>query len=105
MGEATINPKQYVQLLPYLLTFPTAFFTLRLEDALRKALPTLFPHLLRTTNSAPIEFYDKFQREADEYDRDFVKKYSEDLDTTLIFVGFLFFARLIHGVHLDLLGE
>ena len=68
---------------------------------MRKALPTLFPHLLRTTNSAPIEFYGKFQREADEYDRDFVKKYSEDLDTTLIFVGFLFYTRLIYGVHVD----
>ena len=56
-----------------------------------KALPTLFPLLLGTTSSAPVEFYDKFQREADERDRDFVKKYEEDLDTTLIFVGFLFF--------------
>ena len=54
-----------------------------------KALATLFPHLLGTTNSAPVEFYDKFQREADEHDRDFMKKYGEDLDTTLIFVGFL----------------
>ena len=53
-----------------------------------KALPILFPHLLKTTSgSAPVEFYDKFQREADERDSDFVKKYGEDLDTTLIFVG------------------
>ena len=54
-----------------------------------KALPTLFPHLLGTTSSAPVEFYDKFQREADERDSDFVKKYGEDLDTTPISVGFL----------------
>ena len=59
-----------------------------------KALPTLFLHLLGTTSSAPVEFYDKFQREADEHDRDFMKKYGEDLDTTLIFVGFLFFSTL-----------
>ena len=56
-----------------------------------KALPTLFPHLIGTANNARVEFYDKFQREADEYDRDFIKKYDEDLNTTLIFVGFLFF--------------
>jgi hypothetical protein len=52
-----------------------------------KALPSLFPNLLGTASSARVEFYDKFQREADEYDRDFMKKYDEDLNTTLIFVG------------------
>lgn len=56
-----------------------------------KALPTLFPHLLGTTSGARVEFYDKFQREADEYDRDFMKKYDEDLNTTLIFVSFFSF--------------
>jgi len=33
-----------------------------------------------------VEFYNKFQREMDEHDRDFEKKYDEDLNTTLIFV-------------------
>jgi len=55
-----------------------------------KALPTLFPNLLGTASSARVEFYDKFQREADEYDRDFMKKYDEDLNTTLIFVSVCF---------------
>jgi len=54
-----------------------------------KALPSLFPNLLGTSSSARVEFYDKFQREADEYDRDFMKKYDEDLNTTLIFVSIL----------------
>ena len=54
-----------------------------------KALPSLFPNLLGTTSSARVEFYDKFQREADDYDRDFVKKHEEDLNTTLIFVSAL----------------
>ena len=54
-----------------------------------KALPSLFPNLLGTASSARVEFYDKFQREADEYDRDFMKKYDEDLNTTLIFVSIL----------------
>ena len=44
-----------------------------------KALPSLFPNLLGTSSSARVEFYDKFQPEADEYDRDFMKKYDEDL--------------------------
>jgi len=32
-------------------------------------------------------FYNAFNREADEYDRDFHKKYHDDLNTTLIFVS------------------
>ena len=37
--------------------------------------------------TARAEFYDKYKREADEYDKDFIKKYDEDLNTTLIFVS------------------
>ena len=54
-----------------------------------KALSSLFPNHLGTSSSARGEFYDKFKREADEYDRDFMKKYEEDLNTTLIFVSAL----------------
>jgi len=32
-------------------------------------------------------FYQTFNREADEYDKDFDHKYHDDLNTTLIFVG------------------
>jgi len=60
-----------------------------------KALPSLFPNLLGTASSSRAEFYDKFQREADEYDNDFMKKYDEDLNSTLIFVStFFFLSRL-----------
>jgi len=59
-----------------------------------KALPSLFPNLLGTASSARVEFYDKFQREADEYDSDFMKKYDEDLNTTLIFVSIRSFSRI-----------
>ena len=34
-----------------------------------------------------MEFYSEFQREIEEHDRDFEKKYDEDLNTTLIFVS------------------
>ena len=33
------------------------------------------------------EFYNRFQREIEEHDRDFEKKYGGDLDATLIFVS------------------
>ena len=35
-------------------------------------------------------FYKKYHDGADEYDREFIKKHDDDLDTTLIFVCFLF---------------
>ena len=56
-----------------------------------KALPTLFPHILGTANNARAEFFAKFQREADEYDHDFMGKCEEDLNTTLIFVSAILF--------------
>ena len=38
-------------------------------------------------------FYDMYCREAEEYDREFIKKHGEDLNTTLIFVGLFVFLR------------
>ena len=35
------------------------------------------------------EFYGHYRKEAEEYDKEFMKKYEEDLDTTLIFVSFV----------------
>ena len=35
------------------------------------------------------KFYELYRREADEYDREFIKRYDEDLNTTLIFVRVL----------------
>jgi len=69
-----------------------------------KALPSLFPNLHGTTNSARVEFYDKFQHEADDYDRDFTKKYGEDLDITLIFVS-IFCIYIGRGAHLFFRGH
>ena len=34
-------------------------------------------------------FYENYRKVADEYDKEFLKKYEEDLDTTLIFVSFI----------------
>jgi len=44
--------------------------------------------------TARAEFYDKYKREADEYDKDFIKKYDQDLNTTLIFVSGKFALRV-----------
>jgi len=33
------------------------------------------------------KFYEHYRKEAEEYDREFMKKRDEDLNTTLIFVG------------------
>jgi len=35
------------------------------------------------------KFYDMYRHEAEEYDREFIKRYDEDLNTTLIFVCLL----------------
>lgn len=34
-------------------------------------------------------FFDDYRKEAEEYDKEFMKKYDEDLNTTLIFVSFV----------------
>ena len=43
------------------------------------------------------QFYEKYRQEAEDYDNEFIKKYDEDLNTTLIFVSLLRFldARLL----------
>ena len=32
-------------------------------------------------------FYETYRKEAEDYDKEFIKKYDEDLNTILIFVG------------------
>ena len=65
----------------------TTCFTASLEDAVQNALKNYFPRLESAGSGARAEFYNKFKREADEYDKDFLEKHRGDLDTTLIFVG------------------
>jgi len=36
------------------------------------------------------QFYERYRKEAEEYDKDFMKKHDEDLNTTLIFVGYTY---------------
>jgi len=55
-----------------------------------KTLTSLFSNHHGTASDPRADFYDKFQREAEEHDRDFLRKYDEDLNTTLIFVSISF---------------
>ena len=41
------------------------------------------------TGDPRVDFYTMYKRESTEYDTDFVKKYDDDLNTTLIFVRYL----------------
>jgi len=44
---------------------------------------------LPTQEDYRTKFYEVYRREAEEYDREFIKRYDEDLNTTLIFVRVL----------------
>jgi len=39
-----------------------------------------------TQEDVRAEFYEHYRKEADEYDKEFIKRHDEDLNTTLIFV-------------------
>ena len=58
----------------------------RVEEALRDALKSVLGSTVTGVNPRVV-FYNKFQREMEEYDQDFEKKYDEDLNITLIFVS------------------
>ena len=54
------------------------------ECSLQDALRSFFQPI--KTGDPRLDFYTMYKREATEYDTDYVKKYDEDLNTTLIFV-------------------
>ena len=55
--------------------------------SLRSALKEFFDPL--RTNDSRTDFFAVYRRESGEFDRDYAKKYDEDLNTSLIFVSFL----------------
>lgn len=50
-------------------------------------LPSQIQGALAAQGDHETRFFDNYRKVAEEYDKDFFKKYGEDLDTTLIFVG------------------
>ena len=55
----------------------------RSHDDLAAAIKAAFK---KQEPDARTRFHEQFRKEADEYDKDFHKKYHDDLNTTLIFV-------------------
>ena len=56
----------------------------------RSAIKTLYSQkkdLPLATEDYRARFYETYRREAEDYDKEFIKKYDEDLNTTLIFVS------------------
>ena len=51
-----------------------------IQDTLRLFMPPL------KSDEARTDFYTVYKRESTEYDTNYVKKYDEDLNTTLVFV-------------------
>ena len=60
--------------------------------SLRNTIEPLYSrdqHSPQTQEDHRTKFYERYRHEAEEYDREFIKKYDEDLNTTLIFVSFV----------------
>jgi hypothetical protein len=57
-----------------------------IQDALQDALRMYFQPI--KTNDPKLDFYTIYKRETMEYDTEYMQKYNEDLNTTLIFVRF-----------------
>ena len=77
-----IDPKWYVW-------YPTSLDNIPLSKcSFQDALRTFFQPI--KNDDARLDFYTIYKKEAAEYDTDYVKKYDEDLNTTLIFVSRLY---------------
>jgi len=63
---------------------PTAHDGNRLREAVTAALNSAFA---KPETDPRTRFHEQFRKEADEYDRDFHKKYHDDLNSTLLFVS------------------
>ena len=74
--------------IPHPLTARCSLFQPSMEQAITFALQKFFtPKSTEKKASHPrSEFYAKYKQEAEHADKDFQKKYEEDLNTTLIFV-------------------
>ena len=64
-----------------------------LQDALR----TFFQPI--KTDDPRVDFYTMYKKESAEYDMDYIKKYDEDLNTTLIFVRYLSAYRVNYPIY------
>ena len=63
------------------ISFVPAIISLRLSSSRKQ-------NVLPTQEDYQARFYTDYRKVAEEYDKEFLKKYDEDLNTTLIFVNF-----------------
>lgn len=61
---------------------PSSSFKSIIHELLFSSSQDAYP----TEGDLRTRFYDDYRKEAEGYDRDFIKKHDEDLNTTLIFV-------------------
>ena len=71
-----------VRSIPFSCLYCCPLTGLSLQDALRMFFQPI------KTEDPRVDFYMMYKRESAEYDVDYVKKYDEDLNTTLIFVRY-----------------
>lgn len=69
-----------VRSIPFLRTYNCSPAGRSIQDALKDFIPPI------KTGDARVDFYAMYKRESAEHDAEVIKKYDEDLNTTLIFV-------------------
>jgi len=78
-----------IQINPEWCAHPIALLSLLavtdIRPSLQSALKEFFDPL--RTKDSRTDFFTVYRRESGEFDRDYVKKYDEDLNTSLIFVS------------------
>jgi len=80
---------------PIRSTTLTAGQRLTSKSSIHSALREFFEPL--RTNDSRADFFAVYRKESGEFDRDYAKKYDEDLNTSLIFVSCLISALVING--------
>ena len=73
--------------LAWIQVASTKLTRFKIEEALNITLASHFPSVAGRTTTARAEFYDKYKRKANRHDKDSIKKYNEDPNTTLIFMS------------------
>ena len=76
--------------LAWIQVASTRLTRFKIEEALNRTLALCFMSVASRTMIVCAEFYYKCKGGADEYDKDFTKKYCEELNATLIFVSEVF---------------
>jgi len=80
-GFVKIVPNRYESTMSRTEVCRVLTWVVSIRDVLREFLPPI------KTKDARTDFYTAYQRESSQYDHDYVRKYDDDLNTTLVFVS------------------